>query len=150
MNGRREISHLITVGHVYASGDHAAAQGPDTRRHLGQACVIEVEGTLYELVNPKIVRSAGDDRDLEGCLSIPGYVAYVTRREKVWVVAQDRHGQKIKVAGSGLLGRALQHELDHLDGKLYIDYLDSMDELMAVGVGDEDDAEIREATSALA
>jgi peptide deformylase len=53
----------------------------------------------------------------------------VTRREKVWVVAQDRHGKKIKVAGSGLLGRALQHELDHLDGKLYIDYLDSMDEL---------------------
>jgi peptide deformylase len=114
-----------------------------------QACVIEVESQLYELVNPRIVRSAGDDRDLEGCLSIPGYVAYVTRREKVWVVAQDRHGKKIKVAGSGLLGRALQHELDHLDGKLYIDYLDSMDELMPVGQGD-DDAEVREATSALA
>ncbi len=101
-----------------------------------QACVIEVEGQLYELVNPKIVRAAGDDRDLEGCLSIPGYVAYVTRHERVWVVAQDRHGKKIKVAGSGLLGRALQHELDHLDGKLYIDYLDSMDELMAVGQGE--------------
>ena len=57
----------------------------------------------------------------------------MTRRERVWVVAQDRHGKKIKVAGSGLLGRALQHELDHLEGKLYIDYLDSMDELMAVG-----------------
>ena len=97
------------------------------------------------------MRSTGDDRDLEGCLSIPGYVAYVTRREKVWVVAQDRQGRKIKVAGSGLLGRALQHELDHLDGRLYIDYLDSMDELMAVGSGeDEDDAEVREATSALA
>ena len=76
----------------------------------------------------------------------------MTRRERVWVVAQDRKGRKIKVAGSGLLGRALQHELDHLDGKLYIDYLDSMDELMAVGNGrdDEDDAEVREATSALA
>ncbi len=115
-----------------------------------QACVIEVESQLYELVNPKIIRSTGDDRDLEGCLSIPGYVAYVTRRERVWVVAQDRQGRKIKVAGSGLLGRALQHELDHLDGKLYIDYLDSMDELLPVGVGDEDDAEIREATSSLA
>ena len=115
-----------------------------------QACVIEVENHLYELVNPRIVRSAGDDRDLEGCLSIPGYVAYVTRREKVWVVAQDRHGQKIKVAGSGLLGRALQHELDHLDGRLYIDYLDSMDELIEVGQGNEDDDEVAEATSALA
>ena len=71
----------------------------------------------------------------------PGYVAYVTRRERVWVVAQDRHGKKFKVAGSGLLGRAMQHELDHLDGKLYIDYLDSMDELMAVGTGSADDEE---------
>ncbi len=115
-----------------------------------QACVIEVEDTLHELVNPRIVRATGDDRDLEGCLSIPGYVAYVTRREKVWVVAQNRHGKKIKVAGSGLLGRALQHELDHLDGKLYIDYLDSMDELMAVDGSNEDDAEVREATGALA
>ena len=54
------------------------------------------------------------------------------------------------MAGSGLLGRALQHELDHLEGKLYIDYLESMDELLAVGEGNEDDAEVREATSALA
>jgi peptide deformylase len=115
-----------------------------------RACVIEVGGTLHELVNPSIVRSTGDDRDLEGCLSIPGYVAYVTRREKVWVVAQNRMGKRIKVAGSGLLGRALQHELDHLDGKLYIDYLDSMEELIAVGRGNEDDAEVRGATGALA
>ena len=61
----------------------------------------------------------------------------MTRRESVWVVAQNRFGRKIKVAGSGLLGRALQHELDHLDGKLYIDYLESMDELIPVGRGDE-------------
>ena len=96
-----------------------------------QACVIEVEGQLHELVNPEIVRATGDDRDLEGCLSIPGYFAYVTRRERVWVVAQNRFGRRIKVAGSGLLARALQHELDHLDGKLYIDYLESMDELIS-------------------
>ena len=116
-----------------------------------QACVIEVDGQLHELVNPRIARSTGDDRDLEGCLSIPGYVAYVTRREKVWVVAQNRHGRMIKVAGAGLLGRALQHELDHLEGKLYIDYLESLDELIAVGAGegDEDEA-VREAQGALA
>jgi peptide deformylase len=143
----------------------------DTMRHapgvglaapqLGEAvraCVIEVEGHLYELVNPEIVRASGDDRDLAGCLSIPGYVAYVTRREKVWVAAQDRKGKKIRVSGSGLLGRALQHELDHLQGKLYIDYLDSMDELIAVtgapgdgaADGDEADARIIRATGALA
>ena len=120
-----------------------------------QACVIEVRDVLYELINPRIVRAAGDDRDLEGCLSLPGYYAYVTRREKVWVVAQNRNGKKIKVAGSGLLGRALQHELDHLDGKLFIDYLESMDELIPVGTGDDDgdDGEwkhTREAAKALA
>jgi peptide deformylase len=105
-----------------------------------RACVVEVENHLYELVNPMIVRSDGTDRDLEGCLSVPGYFAYVTRKEKVWVVAQDRRGKKFKVSGSGLLGRALQHELDHLDGRLFIDYLDSLDELIAVGQdGDADE-----------
>ena len=106
-----------------------------------QACVIEVGDHLYELVNPRIVRAAGEDRDLEGCLSLPGYYAYVTRNEKVWVVAQNRLGKKIKVAGSGLLGRALQHELDHLKGKLFIDYLESMDELIAITHGDEETEE---------
>ena len=109
------------------------------------ACVVEVEDRLFELVNPKIVRSEGDDRDLEGCLSIPGYAAYVTRREKVWVVAQDRRGRRIKVAGSGLLGRAFQHELDHLQGKLYIDYLDSMDELLPVRAHADDDVDEQDA-----
>ncbi|HEX7590781.1 MAG TPA: peptide deformylase [Candidatus Limnocylindrales bacterium] len=112
---------------------------------IGEAkrvCVIDVENHYYELVNPKIVRSDGEDRDLEGCLSIPGYVAYVTRKEKVWVVAQNRVGKKFKVAGSGLLGRAFQHELDHLDGKLYIDYLDSLDDLIEVGAGEDEEEEV--------
>jgi peptide deformylase len=112
-----------------------------------RACVIDVEGQLHELVNPRIVRSDGDNRDLEGCLSIPGFVAYVTRRERVWVVAQNRVGRKIKIAGSGLLGRALQHELDHLDGKLYIDYLESMDDLIATSPDDEEEVEGRPATA---
>ena len=106
-----------------------------------QACVIEVRDTLYELINPRIVRASGEDRDLEGCLSLPGYYAYVTRKDKVWVVAQNRNGKKVKVSGSGLLGRALQHELDHLDGKLFIDYLGSMDELIPVGSDDEGEAD---------
>jgi len=105
------------------------------------ACVVEVGEQLHELVNPRIVRADGDDRDLEGCLSIPGYVAYVTRRERIWIVAQNRHGRKIKLAGSGLLSRAVQHELDHLEGKLYIDYLESPDELLAVGKGGADDTD---------
>ncbi|MGZ6270270.1 MAG: peptide deformylase [Candidatus Limnocylindrales bacterium] len=114
-----------------------------------QACVVEVEGHLHELVNPRIVRAEGDDRDLEGCLSVPGYVAYVTRRDKVWVVAQNRQGRSFRVHGQGVLARAFQHELDHLAGKLYIDYLDSLDELIAVGQG-EDSEEAQEAQKVLA
>jgi peptide deformylase len=76
----------------------------------------------------------------------------VTRRERVWAVAQNRVGKKIKVSGRGLLARALQHELDHLEGKLFIDLLDSMDELMPVGASDEADGadEVEEAAKALA
>ena len=100
--------------------------------------VVEAKGRTYELVNPRIVRDKGDITDLEGCLSIPGYVAEITRRERVWVEAQDRNGRPYKFSEQGFLSRAVQHELDHLAGTLYIDYLDSMDQLIAV---DEDDDE---------
>ncbi|HET9851758.1 MAG TPA: peptide deformylase [Candidatus Limnocylindrales bacterium] len=133
------------LGHLLDDLTHTMRDAPGVglaAPQIGEAlsvCVVEVEDRLHELVNPKIIRTEGEDRDLEGCLSIPGYAAYVTRKEKVWVVAQDRRGRKYKVAGSGLLGRAFQHELDHLDGKLYIDYLDSMDELIPVGRGDDEE-----------
>jgi peptide deformylase len=143
---------LDDLAHTMRAAPGVGLAAPQLGEPL-QACVIEVESKLHELVNPRIVKATGDDRDLEGCLSIPGYVAYVTRREKVWVVAQNRLGRKFKIAGSGLLGRALQHELDHLDGKLYIDYLESMDELIAVGQGDDEAGEGEEAaerTAALA
>jgi len=125
-----------TMRHAPGAG-LAAPQIGEAKR----VCVVEVAGMLHELVNPRIARTDGDQRDLEGCLSIPGYVAYVTRRERVWVVAQNRHGKKIKVAGSGLMSRAMQHEIDHLDGKLYIDLLDSMDDLISTeGQEDEEGA----------
>jgi peptide deformylase len=133
------------LGHLLDDLTHTMRDAPGVglaAPQIGEAlsvCVVEVEDRLHELVNPRIIRTEGEDRDLEGCLSIPGYAAYVTRKEKVWVVAQDRRGRRYKVAGSGLLGRAFQHELDHLDGKLYIDYLDSMDELIPVGLGDDEE-----------
>ena len=145
--GRSLHNLLDDLAHTMRDAPGVGLAAPQLGEPLA-ACVIEVENRLYELVNPAIVKSVGDDRDLEGCLSIPGYAAYVTRRERVWVVAQDRRGRKIKVSGSGLLGRAFQHELDHLDGKLYIDYLESMDELIAVGQGGDDDEDGDEADSA--
>lgn len=97
-----------------------------------QVAVIEVDGQVTELINPEIVRSSGEQLDWEGCLSIPGYVAEVTRAEKVTVKARNRHGKEFRIKGTELLARALQHEIDHLNGHLYIDLLDSLDELVRV------------------
>jgi len=136
--GRLLHSLLDDLTHSMRAAPGVGLAAPQLGEPLAVA-VVEVEGVLHELVNPTIVKAVGDDRDLEGCLSIPGYAAYVTRRERVWVVAQDRRGRRFKVSGHGYLGRAFQHELDHLQGKLYIDYLDSLDELIAVGRGGADD-----------
>lgn len=97
-----------------------------------RVAVVEVDGRVTELVNPEVVRSAGEELDWEGCLSIPGYVAEVTRAEKVTVKARDRHGKEFRVRGTELMSRALQHEIDHLNGTLYIDHLASLDELVRV------------------
>jgi peptide deformylase len=97
-----------------------------------QVAVIEIDGKVTELINPKLVRRSGSMVDWEGCLSIPGFVAEVVRVEKVTVKARDRHGKEFRVKGDELLGRALQHEIDHLNGVLYIDYLESLEELVRV------------------
>jgi len=97
-----------------------------------QVAVIEIDGKVTELINPKLVRRSGSMVDWEGCLSIPGFVAEVERAEKVTVKARDRHGKEFRVKGDELVGRALQHEIDHLNGVLYIDYLESLEELVRV------------------
>lgn len=103
-----------------------------------QVAIIEVEDRITELVNPQVVKGSGEQVDWEGCLSIPGYVAEVTRHEKVTVKARDRHGREFRVKGTELLSRALQHEIDHLNGSLYIDYLESLEELVRVSDATEE------------
>ena len=98
-----------------------------------QVAIIEVDDRITELVNPQIVKGSGEQEDWEGCLSIPGYVAEVTRYDKVTVKARDRHGKEFRTKGNELFSRALQHEIDHLNGRLYIDYLESFEELVRVG-----------------
>jgi peptide deformylase len=88
-----------------------------------QACVIEIDGHIHELVNPRITHLSGEQDDLEGCLSIPGFYAYRARADKAVVEAQNRHGRKVRLSGTGLLARAIQHEYGHLQGELYIDAL---------------------------
>jgi peptide deformylase len=76
------------------------------------------------LINPAIVDRGGQVTAEEGCLSIPGVFAQITRAEWVDVEATDVDGQPVKIHGRGLLARVLQHEIDHLDGMLFIDHLD--------------------------
>ncbi len=88
---------------------------------LKRCVVIDVGEGLIELVNPEILWAEGEVVDVEGCLSVPGRRCTVARPEKVRVHAQDRKGRHIEVEGDGLLARCLCHELDHLDGILYVD-----------------------------
>ncbi len=88
---------------------------------LRRVCVVEVEDQLYELVNPEIVAAEGEQFDQEACLSVPECQGWVRRPFKVTVRAQDRNGETVEYTGEGLLARAFCHEIDHLDGILYID-----------------------------
>lgn len=83
--------------------------------------VIDVGDGLIELINPEIIHREGTEMDVEGCLSIPGVRGEVKRSAKVTVKALDRTGITITLEGEGLLARAFQHELDHLEGILFID-----------------------------
>ncbi len=84
-------------------------------------CIVDVGDGLIELINPVIIEASGEQTDAEGCLSLPGESAEVTRPMNVTVRAQDRNGKIFTVKGEGLKARAFCHEIDHLDGILYID-----------------------------
>ena len=89
---------------------------------LRRIAIIEVEeGTVYELINPKIVAFAGEQQESEGCLSNPGNYGITKRPKAVTVRAMDRNGKEFELRGTDLLARAICHECDHLDGKLYTD-----------------------------
>src|SRR5262245_46311468 len=88
---------------------------------------------LLALINPEVVKKSGERRLNEGCLSVPGYQAEITRSKQVTVKALDRNGKEVRLkAVDSLLAQALEHEIDHINGVLYIDYLTSADELMPV------------------
>ena len=88
---------------------------------LRRYCIVDVGDGLIELINPVVISTSGEQTGTEGCLSLPGRYEDVTRPMKVKVRAQDRNGKNITVKGEGLKARALLHEIDHLDGILYID-----------------------------
>lgn len=88
---------------------------------LRRICVIDVGEGPIELVNPTIIKEEGEQRESEGCLSIPGQSGVTKRPMRVTVKAQDRTGNSFEISGEGLLARAFCHEIDHLNGVLFKD-----------------------------
>ena len=88
---------------------------------LKRAVVIDVGDGKIELINPEIVEESGEQTGSDGCLSVPGVFGEVTRPNVVTVKAQDRDGKWLKITGKELLARAFCHEIEHLDGKLFLD-----------------------------
>ncbi|MGI6128841.1 MAG: peptide deformylase [bacterium] len=89
---------------------------------LERVVVIDVGDGLLALINPEIITKEGEEElGVEGCLSLPGIVGDVSRNNKVKVRALNIDGEELEIEGKGLLARAFQHELDHLDGVLFID-----------------------------
>jgi peptide deformylase len=84
------------------------------------------------IINPEIVRSRGERSIDEGCLSVPGYFGQIKRAESVTVKGRDQDGKEIRIKAEGLLSQALEHEIDHLNGVLYLDHLESLEQLRKV------------------
>jgi len=99
---------------------------------LERICVIDIDKVKYALVNPEIVESDGEQSGEEGCLSIPEIYGDVTRAKHAVVRALDRNGEPIEIDAHDLLARCLQHEIDHLHGRLFIDYLSLLKRTAAI------------------
>jgi len=108
-----------------ADGCGLAAPQVGVRRRIA---LVEVEeGDLIELINPVIVEKSGHQEEIEGCLSVPGKWGVTNRPMNVTVKAINRNGEEFTVSGSGLKARALCHEIDHLDGILFVDHAQMLD-----------------------
>jgi len=97
-------------------------------------------GQLYVLCNPRIVRSQGREEEIEGCLSLPGFAGEVPRATAVAVKGQDLEGKPVRINAQGFLARVFQHEIDHLQGTLYIDRVESPEKIWAVELTDDENS----------
>lgn len=105
---------------LYAAEGRAGLAAPQIGM-LRRAVVLDCGEGLIELINPEIVERRGEQTGTEACLSFPGYAGFVKRAQYVRVRSFDRKGQPFELEGEGYLARCIQHELDHLDGVLFVD-----------------------------
>lgn len=115
-----------------ARGIGLAATQVNVHRRLLVLDVSEAQDTPREYINPEIVGTEGTETCEEGCLSVPGIYADVSRAEKVRVKAFDRNGEAFEETLDGMHAVCLQHEMDHLEGKLFVDYLSPLKRRMVL------------------
>lgn len=132
---QRLIEDMIETMHA-ASGVGLAANQVGVPLRIVVIGIPEQDDMV--LINPEIVEKKGERLVMEGCLSIPGYQAEIKRSEFVRIKAKDREGKLIRKKANDLLAQAFEHEIDHLNGILYIDYLDNANQLTKVETEDID------------
>jgi peptide deformylase len=117
---RRECERMLEAM-VRANGIGLAAPQIGISKRI---IVLDVEGAFHVVLNPEMVEAGGEDEEaVEGCLSVPGVYAQVTRKSWVRLRGTDLEGAPVEIEAEGLLARAIQHEMDHLAGRLFIDRL---------------------------
>jgi len=117
----REICRAMVEAMLRAGGAGFAAPQIGVSKRI---IVLDVDGQFHILINPELVSAEGEaEETTEGCLSVPGVSAPVERKARVTVAGTTLEGKRIEITGEGLLARAIQHEMDHLAGHLFLDHL---------------------------
>ena len=109
-----------------APGIGLAASQVNVHKRLIVMDISEDRSQPLVFINPEIIKRAGEEESEEGCLSVPGYFEKVRRAESITVRALDRNGMSFEMDAQGLLAVCIQHEMDHLEGKLFVDYLSEL------------------------
>ncbi len=146
---RQLIADMVETMHTYDGIGLAAVQVGELERiivvELPEDEEIHGSGQLYILINPEVIKASHEmEVGIEGCLSIPGYVGEVERSTAIIVRGLDPRGHKIRLRPRGFLARVFQHEIDHLNGILYIDRLVGPDRIWEVKPGTEETTELAE------
>lgn len=127
---RQLINDLLETMYA-APGIGLAANQVNVQQRIIVLDVSEEKDSPLALVNPEVVDKQGQEESDEGCLSVPGVYEKVRRAEKIRVKALDREGEAIELDAEGLLAVCIQHEIDHLEGKLFVDYLSPLKRQLA-------------------
>ena len=127
-----------------AEPNRAGLAAPQVGVALRIAVIELPEHGLITLINPEVIKKEGERVVQEGCLSIPGYFGEIKRAVTVKIKAKDRDGKQFRLKAEGLLAQALEQEIEHLDGVLYIDHLESEEKLFETAQEEEPEEELVE------